>query len=100
MYGEGFGMRRRLVYDRISSVEGFRCMLPRSAFYSFPNIDVFGIYSEKFSESLMKQARVITVPGSAFGSCGEGYVQIPYAAAYEKLDEALNWIEAVVGSLR
>jgi len=48
----------------------------------------------------MKQARVITVPGSAFGSCGEGYVQIPYAAAYEKLDEALNWIEAVVGSLR
>jgi len=36
---------------------------------------------------------VITVPGSAFGKHGEGYIRLSYATAYDKLDEALNRIE-------
>jgi len=40
------------------------------------------------------------VPGSAFGSYGEGYIRISYAAAYEQLEEALNRIEKAVKRLR
>ena len=47
----------------------------------------------------MKDAGVITVPGSAFGSHGEGYVRISYAAAYEVLEEALDRIETRVRKL-
>ena len=55
--------------------------------------------SEHFVEFLAKEAKVITVPGSAFGNYGEGYIRISYAAAYKKLEEALNRIEKAVKKL-
>ena len=94
-----FDKRRHLVYKRLNEIEGFKCLLPSGAFYAFPNVKAFGISSEKFAEYLAKEAHVITVPGSAFGSRGEGYIRISYAAAYEQLDEALDRIERAVKKL-
>jgi len=94
-----FDRRRRLVFRRLSEIEGFSCMLPKGAFYVFPNVKNFGMPSEKFSEFLVKEAHVATVSGSAFGSYGEGYIRISYAAAYTQLEEALDHIERVVKKL-
>jgi aminotransferase len=95
-----FDRRRRLVYRRLNEIEGFNCTLPKGAFYVFPNIKTFGMPSEKFAEFLLREARVTTVPGSAFGSYGEGYIRISYAAAYDQLEEAINRIEKAVKKLR
>lgn len=94
-----FDRRRRLVYKRLNEIGGFRCALPKGAFYAFPNIKDFGMSSEGFSEFLVKKAHVITVPGSAFGCNGEGYIRLSYAAAYEKLEEALDRMEKAVRAL-
>ncbi len=94
-----FNRRRHLVYNRLSSIEGFDCRLPKGAFYIFPNVSSFGLSSEEFSEFLIKEAGVITVPGSAFGSNGERYIRLSYAAAFDQLDEALNRIEKAVKTL-
>jgi len=56
--------------------------------------------SEEFVAFLVKEAHVTVVPGSAFGSYGEGYIRISYAAAYKQLEEALNRIEKAVKRLR
>jgi len=93
------GRRRNRVHKRLNAIGGFRCALPKGAFYAFPNIETFSMSSEQFSGSLVKDAGVITVPGSAFGSHGEGYVRISYAAAYEVLEEALDRIETRVRKL-
>ncbi len=95
-----FDKRRRLVHKRLDSIEGFCCTLPKGAFYAFPNIEAFGMSSEECSEFLARNARVITVPGSAFGSGGEGYIRISYAAAYEQLEKALDRVETAVRGLR
>jgi len=95
-----FDRRRVLVYKKLNEVEGFNCALPKGAFYVFPSIKDFGMSSEDFAEFLVKEARVTTVPGFAFGSYGEGYIRISYAAAYEQLEEALNRVEKAVKSLR
>jgi len=95
-----FDRRRHLVYRRLNEIEGFECKLPKGAFYAFPNVKSFNRSSENFAEFLLKEARVITVPGSAFGSLGEGYIRLSYAAAYEQLEEALNRIEKAVKKLR
>ena len=95
-----FDRRRHLVYKRLNEIDGFRCQLPRGAFYAFPNIESFGITSEKFAEFIVKEARVLTVPGTAFGCRGEGYLRISYAASYEKLEEALNRMQKAVKRLR
>jgi aminotransferase len=94
-----FDRRRRLVCKRLNEIDGFNCALPKGAFYVFPNIREFTLSSEKFAEFLAENAGVATVPGSAFGSHGEGYMRISYAAAYEQLEKALNRIEVAVRAL-
>jgi aminotransferase len=91
-----FDKRRLLVYKRLNEIEDINCSLPKGAFYVFPNIKKFGMSSEDFAEFLAKEAKVITVPGSAFGSHGEGYIRISYAASYRLLEEAMNRIEKAV----
>jgi len=90
-----FDRRRRLLHSRLNEIEGFRCGLPKGAFYIFANIKDFGVSSEKFAEHLLRHGQVVTVPGSAFGERGEGYLRFSYATAYDKIEEALNRIEKV-----
>jgi len=97
---EEFNRRRRFVHKRLNEIEGFKCALPKGAFYVFPNIKHFKMSSEDFAQMLLSKARVATVPGSAFGSYGEGYIRISYAASYEQLEEAMNRIERAVRKLK
>jgi aminotransferase len=94
-----FDKRRLFVYKRLNEIGEFKCVLPKGAFYLFPRIRNFGMTSEEFARYLVKEARVVTVPGSTFGSYGEGYIRISYSAAYEQLEEALNRIEKAVKNL-
>jgi len=88
-----FDRRRKLVFSRLNEIEGFQCDLPKGAFYAFPSVKDFGTTSEKLAECLVKSARVVTVPGSAFGKRGEGYLRISYATVYEQIEEAMNRIQ-------
>ena len=94
-----FDRRRHLVHKRLNEMEGFSCLLPKGAFYVFPNIKAFGMSSEAFAEFLLKEARVMTMPGSAYGWRGEGYIRISYASSYERLQEALDRMEKAVRKL-
>jgi aminotransferase len=95
-----FGRRRDLVFSRLNEIDGITCMRPRGAFYAFPNISAFNMSSEQFSEYLLREAHVITVPGSLFGALGEGYVRLSYTADYSKLEEAFARIEKTVSRLK
>jgi aminotransferase len=95
-----FDRRRHMVRDRLSDITGFRCTFPKGAFYAFPNVTGLSMPSEEVCDFLVKNAGVVAVPGSAFGSCGEGYIRISYAAAYELLEKAIDGIEAAVKNLR
>lgn len=95
-----FNRRRLLVYERLNEIDGFSCTLPKGAFYIFPSVKEFNMSSAEFADFLAKEAGVITVPGSAFGSYGEGYIRISYATTYEKLEEALDRIEKAVKRLK
>jgi len=91
-----FDRRRHLVHKRLNEIEGFKCQLPKGAFYAFPNIRSSGLSSERLSDLLAKEANVLTVPGSSFGAYGEGFLRLSYASAYENLEEALNRMEMVL----
>jgi len=95
-----FDRRRRLLYSRLNEIEGFKARLPKGAFYAFPNVEAFKMPSEKFCDQLLFRARVATVPGSAFGEYGEGYIRLSYATSYDQLEKALDRIEQTVKELR
>ncbi|MDD3905806.1 MAG: aminotransferase class I/II-fold pyridoxal phosphate-dependent enzyme [Candidatus Omnitrophica bacterium] len=84
--------RREFVIARLNEM-GLSCHKPEGAFYAFPSIKKFGLSSLEFSSRLLKEEKVAVVPGTAFGSCGEGYVRISYATGFDKLKEAMNRME-------
>jgi len=87
--------RREFVISRLNEI-GLPCHKPEGAFYAFPSIKETGMSSMEFSNGLLKAEKVAVVPGTAFGTLGEGYVRISYASHMDKLKEALFRIERFV----
>lgn len=84
-----FKERRDYVYSELVDM-GFESNMPEGAFYIFPSIKKFSRDSEEFCERLLREGKVAVVPGSAFGSAGEGYIRISYCYSLEKLKEAMS----------
>ena len=98
---EEYQARRDFVLSCLKELPGFSCAPPQGAFYMFPNVKKcmqgMGIStSEEFAKLLIQEARVATVPGSAFGM--EGYIRISYAASMDHLREAFSRIKAAVSA--
>jgi aminotransferase len=90
--------RREFVVLRLNEI-GLSCHHPEGAFYAFPSIKSTRLSSLDFSKELLKKEKVAVVPGTAFGSLGEGYIRVSYASSMDKLKEALFRIERFVKSL-
>lgn len=84
--------RRDILIDGLNSIPGITCKKSPGSFYAFANIKSFGKTSEEFAEELLKNAGVVTVPGSAFGKMGEGYLRTVFANSDENLKEAVKRI--------
>ena len=85
-------MRRRdLICDRLEAMGGrFAFIRPRGAFYvmaeaRFPVQD-----SRALAVRLIREARVITIPGGAFGPGGEGHVRLSFGADEAEINTACD----------
>ncbi|MEN3051713.1 MAG: pyridoxal phosphate-dependent aminotransferase [Candidatus Methanosuratincola petrocarbonis] len=83
-------MRRRdYIYRRLRQIPGFRVVKPSGAFYIFPYVGD----DLNLSEKLLLEAKVATVPGSAFGAAGKGHLRLAYTVPIERIGEAMDRIE-------
>lgn len=90
---DAFEKRRNRVQERIDRIPGMSCPKPDGAFYAFPTIpDRFDDDTE-FVFDLLRDAGVAVVPGSGFGSVGEGRVRIAYSNSIDRIDEGFSRIE-------
>ncbi|WP_040212023.1 pyridoxal phosphate-dependent aminotransferase [Clostridium polynesiense] len=96
---EEFTKRRDYIYNRLQSL-GLEASMPQGAFYIFPSIKKFNMNSEEFCERLLYEGKVACVPGSAFGTAGEGHIRISYSYSIEEIAEGLNRIENWINSLK
>lgn len=92
--------RKDYVVKALNAIDGLSCNNPKGAFYVFVNVKSLGRSSVEVAEYMLDHAKVALVPGSAFGSEGEGYLRLSYAAAYEEVVEACERIEKAVQELR
>lgn len=86
-----YNRRRRVLVEGFRDM-GLECFEPLGALYVFPSIKATGLTSDEFCEKLLMEERVLVVPGSAFGDCGEGYIRACYASSMEDLMEAVKGI--------
>src|SRR5574344_806768 len=96
---KSYNQRRRFLLHRFKEMK-LECFEPFGAFYVFPCIKEFGMSSEEFATKFLKEEKVATVPGSAFGKSGEGFLRISYAYSLETLKIALDRLENFITRLR
>ena len=102
-----FQKRRDMMVSMLNSTPGLGCNMPHGAFYVMMNItELFGKYygekqintSEDFALTLLENAHVATVPGSAF--MAEGFCRLSYATSMENVIEGMTRIANFVKELK
>lgn len=84
-----YNRRRDYLYEALNGL-GLKTLLPKGAFYIFPDVRQTGMDDETFAIRLLKDYGVACVPGSAFGPCGAGFVRMSYATSMEKIRLAVE----------
>ncbi|MCR4991227.1 MAG: aminotransferase class I/II-fold pyridoxal phosphate-dependent enzyme [Lachnospiraceae bacterium] len=99
MMRDSYNQRRRFLLNAFKEM-GLDCFEPFGAFYVFPCIKEFGMTSDDFAMKLLQEQKIAVVPGTAFGSSGEGFIRISYAYSIEKLKFAMDKLSGFVTKLR
>ncbi len=105
MTGE-FDRRRRVIIEGLNAIHGVTCVMPKGAFYAFPNVS--GLYGTRWKGGVLRgstdvcgflldEARVATVAGVDFGS--DAHIRLSYATGLETIKEGLARMDAAVRSL-
>lgn len=94
---EIYRIRRDLLHQGLTEA-GIESVKPSGAFYIFAKIpNRFGDDDFAFCRRLATEAKVGSVPGSAFGKAGRGYFRLSYATSEDNLKEAIRRIKKFVG---
>jgi aspartate/methionine/tyrosine aminotransferase len=89
MLGE-FDKRRKLVVDGLNKLPGVSCIIPKGAFYAFPNVKQTGWKAKPLANALLDETGVALIGGPDFGILGEGYLRLSYANSAENILKALG----------
>ena len=102
-----FKRRRDYIHGALTAIPGITSTLPGGAFYLFPNVKAF--YGKKYNgvtvknsddmaQFLIKEAQVVTVPGSGFGAPNN--IRLSYACSMEELQKAAQRMKDALGKLK
>ena len=86
----------------LSEIPGITCTKPEGAFYVYPNVSAYlgkpGCETPlALSKRLMTEARVVAVPGEAFGT--SEHIRLSYAVSHEAVDEGVKRMKDFFASL-
>lgn len=95
---EEYNKRRNFMLTRLRGM-GLQCFEPFGAFYIFPNIAKFGLTSDAFATRFLREEKVAVVPGTAFGTSGEGFLRMSYASSLKNLKTAMDRLEHFINTL-
>src|SRR6056297_1245202 len=102
-----FDKRRKYIVDRLNSIEGVSCNLPKGAFYAMPNVESF--YKSSFknykiessldlTDYLLEEAKIAVAPGEAFGI--DENIRIAYSNSMENIEKGMNQMEEALKKLK
>jgi aspartate/methionine/tyrosine aminotransferase len=85
-----FDKRRKVVVEGLNKLPGVSCIVPKGAFYAFPNVKRTGWKAKELASTLLNDTGVVTIGGPDFGILGEGYLRLSYANSTENILKALD----------
>ncbi|MCR4956720.1 MAG: pyridoxal phosphate-dependent aminotransferase [Lachnospiraceae bacterium] len=84
---QSYARRRELIVNEFSTIPVLHCYEPQGAFYAFVDISETGMKASEFASDLLEKARVIVVPGHAFGEDSDRYIRLSFATSDEAIRE-------------
>src|SRR5262245_35247666 len=101
-----FDRRRHVIIEALNAVPGVSCVMPKGAFYAFPNVS--GLFGKRAKGGVLRgsadmcaflldDARIATVAGVDFGS--DDHIRLSYATGLETIKEGLSRMDAAVRRL-
>ncbi len=100
-----FAQRRDLILERFRRIPGVRLVPPEGAFYVFPDLGerlkrskhAAVTDSTSLCNYLIDEAKVVCVPGAAFGM--EGHLRLSYATGEEQIAQGMERIQDALARL-
>lgn len=93
-----YEQRRDMFITALNAIPGVSCRMPQGAFYAWVRFDVPGMDSEAVCAYILEKAKVVGVPGVAYGT-DECCVRFSFAASDEDLAEAARRIRIAMEEL-
>jgi aminotransferase len=92
--------RRNLLCARLDDMDGrFAHIRPCGAFYVMAKAQFPATDSRELALRLIREAKVITIPGGAFGPGGEGHVRLSFGADEAEINTACDRLAAWASQL-
>jgi aspartate aminotransferase len=96
--------RRTYLYETLTRIPGLHTHNPAGAFYVFPNIQEIiqetGRSTEEIAITLMEDAGIVVLPGTAFPDIGgEGYLRLSYALPLPTIKTGIERLQASLAKI-
>ena len=95
-----YEQRRDLFIGAMNEIPGVHAELPEGAFYAWVRFDGTGMDAAAMSRYLMEKARVVGMPGSAYGEEEICARRFSFANPTEDVAEAARRIREAISALR
>ncbi len=104
---KSFLPRRDYIISEMTSIPGVTCVVPKGAFYVFPNLSAYygkahdGKVIEgsvDMSAYLLEKSFMATVPGAAFGA--DEFVRFSFAASMDDIKEGMRRLKEAIANLK
>jgi len=92
------GENKKLMQKKLSEIKKIKYYAPDSGLYFFVDFSQYG-NDILLADKILENANVITVPGSAFGKNGKGFLRLSFGAEPEKIiigiDKIKKYLETI-----
>ena len=82
---------RDVMMTELGAFTGVKCIRPDGTFYCFPDFRAYSSNSVELANVLLKQAKVVTVPGKEFGM--EGHLRLSFCGTIKDITEGMDRIK-------
>lgn len=91
-----YEQRRNLFVNGLNTIPGVHCETPEGAFYAWTKFELPGLNTQQIAEFLMNKAKVVGVPGFAYGENEKGMIRFSFATSTGQLKKAVSQIREAV----
>ena len=87
---EIYAKRLAKAYNRVQALPNMDALRPTGTIYLWVDIRQTGLTSLECATRIVEEAHILTIPGTAFGASGEGFLRIAVTVGEETIDEAFD----------